>query len=420
MNRTMIIARHEFLSNVKRKEFIFMTIGMPLIVVVIISVPLLLAGLTLSKNQEIGYIDYTTSFDFPAIISPNKEKIEKIEKIDQYSLMKNVPEDRTGLPTYKFIRYDNEDTIRKDLVKEKISSYFIIPEDYLETGEIRFYSIGMGFPGASNGMITDVLIGNLLNGKVDEKILERVKDPVNIIPVRLNKKGEVVEKGVLSFLIPIVFAFILIMAIFMSSGFLLQGIVEEKESRIIEVLLSSVSPQELMTGKILGLGAVGMTQVLVWLVIGIMPASFILATLSVPLSTVVLVFVYFIFGYLLYASIILGIGAITSSLHEGQQLTAILSLITTTPLILSPILFENPDSTFARALSYFPLTSPIAMMVRTTVEDIPLLEVILSLVILVASTYLTIKVSTKVFHMGLLMYGKRPAFKEIVRYLRGA
>ncbi len=345
----------------------------------------------------------TGSFEFPQKFSPAGGNMANSE----------IP-----VPRYEFLPYKDEDAARRDLIAGKLTSYIVIPADYMDTGEIRMYSMKKGFVNAPREAIEDILIENLLRGKVDEKLIHRVKEPAKIKAYTLNKKGEVVEKGFFSFLLPFVFAIILIMAIFMSSGFLLQGIVEEKESRIIEVLLSSASAEELMAGKILGLGAVGLTQVCIWILIGVLPASFMVAALVVSPATLVLSLAYFLLGYMLFSCLLAGIGAISTSLREGQQLAAAVSLLAAFPLMFGAIIFENPESTLARAFSYFPFTSPVTMMSRIAVTPVPLTEIALSLGILAASALLMLKISTKLFRMGILTYGRRPGLREVWRWLR--
>ena len=405
--KVFTIAKWEFLTNVRRKEFIFATIGFPLFMLAIIALPVILAGQAVPKDQRIGYIDETGAFEFPRSISPMDE-IEKIGPVKLPSIK------------YEFIPYADEESARHDLIEGRLTAYFIIPGDYLETGEIKVYSMKRGFQDAPKRVIREILIENLLKGKVDERLIERVKEPANIKAYTLNEKGEVVEKGILSFLVPFAFAFILIMSIFMSSGFLFQGVVEEKETRVIEVLLSSVSPEELMIGKVLGLGAVGLAQISAWMIIAVLPASFMFAALVLSFTTVVLALAYFLLGFLLYACLMAGIGAISTSLREGQQLAGAVSLLAALPLMFGQLIFQNPNSMPARLLSYFPFTSPVAMMGRIAMTEVPLTEILLSLGILAASALLTIKISAKVFRMGILMYGKRPAFREIWRYLREA
>lgn len=349
-------------------------------------------------------MDKTGAFDFPERISAGRV-IGKAGPVE--------------LPSaeYEFISYTEELSARENLLEGKLSLYFVIPAGYMETGEIRTYSMERGFQEPMN-LIEGVLIENLLKEKVGEETLERVKHPARMKSFTLNREGEIAEKSIFSFLAPFAFAFILVMSIFISSNFLLQGIVEEKEGRIIEVLLSSISSEGLMIGKIFGLGAVGLTQLSVWMVAGIFPASFMLTALSPSLQTVVVSFVYFILGFLLYASMMAGIGGISTSLKEGQQLAAVFSMMAAVPLIFIQAMIGNPEELLAKVLFYFPFTSPVAAMGRGATMEVPVGEILLSIGVLAISTALAIKISARLFRLGVLMYGKRPSLREIARYFR--
>ena len=231
MKKYLLIAKHEFKTNVKRKEFLLMTIGMPLFIFAIIALPVLFMGNMDSEEVIIRYVDATNSFN-----------------------------------SQDFVKYSDLESAKKELFKDEITHFFVVPPDYLNTGEINIYStkkITSTVPGGVENQIKSFLLENLLSGE-SEELVERVKQPMQSEYFTLNKDKEEKE-GIGAFLFPIGFAMLFVLSIFTSSGYLLQGIVEEKENRIIEILLSSVSHKELLSGKILGLGAVGLAQLLIWL-----------------------------------------------------------------------------------------------------------------------------------------------------------
>ena len=217
------------------------------------------------------------------------------------------------------------------------------------------------------------------------------------------------------------------MSIFTSSGFLLQGLGEEKENRIIEILLSSVSARQLLTGKVLGLGAAGLVQMLVWLLSARWLAGMasttiggLLSTLQIPGNLLVLGIVYFILGYLLFAVLMAGVGSISTTSREGQQLSTIFTMIGVIPFMLAPFIMENPNHVVTQALTLFPITAPITIMIRLGLADIPVWELAVSITLLVASIIGALLLAAKVFRTFLLMYGKGPGFGEIIRSLRKA
>jgi ABC-2 type transport system permease protein len=213
---------------------------------------------------------------------------------------------------------------------------------------------------------------------------------------------------------------LLFMSIFSSSQYLLQGMAEEKENRVMEMVLSSLTPGQLMTGKLLGLGSAGLLQLGVWVGMG-MAGTLFLPAIAVVLepATFAVCFAYFLLGYLLFGSLMLGFGSLGTTLRESQQIASLWSLIGATPVFLIFSVFEHPQGSVARVFSFIPFTSPPTMMLRYTVDPqgTPLWEILLSMGLLAASTGLALLVSARLFRAGLLLYGKRPGPREIWRWV---
>ncbi len=402
--KTFIIAKHEFLKTIKRKEFIFMTFFFPLLFAGITLLPTILTGMSHAEDQRIGYIDMTGSFEFPASIQSKGVSLEPSEA-------------KTSV--VEFVMYRDISDARQALHESQISSYLVIPEDFLKTGTIELYSLKKE-ASMSNLELSDelsnIVITSLLKGKVDEPTLKRVQDPVNIKYYNIGENGESSEKGITeifaSFGLPILTAFLLLFSIFSSSGFLLRGVAEEKENRIIEILLSSVTPSEILTGKILGLGAVGLLQIGIWLAAVVFGSDYALPVKIEP-NTLFLTLIYFVLGFLFFASMMAGIGAVTGSLQESQQVAGIFTFSAALPLIFMQLILTNPDSPFSVFLSLFPLTSPVAMLTRIGVTTVPIFQIVTSIFILLISVYFVILLSSRLFRTYLLMYGKRPKVREI-------
>ena len=292
-------------------------------------------------------------------------------------------------------------------------------EDFLKTGTIELYSLekesSMQNLGLSSGL-SNIVITSLLKDKVDELTLKRVQDPVNIKFYNVGETGESSEQGIndifASFGLPFLTAFFLFFSIFSSSGFLLRGVAEEKENRIIEILLSSATPFEILTGKIFGLGAVGLLQVVIWLAVISLSSGYAL-TVKIEPVTLFLAVIYFIFGFLFFASVMAGIGAITSSLQESQQIAGIFTFVAAFPLIFMQMIVTSPNSLFSVFLSLFPISAPVAMLARMGTTSVPLYQILASIFILLISVYVVILLSSRIFRTYLLMYGKRPKVKEI-------
>jgi ABC-2 type transport system permease protein len=298
----------------------------------------------------------------------------------------------------------------------------------LNTGTVYRYTTKreIELPSSLNS-IEDFLITNLISTNVSNDILTRVNNPLYAQSFRLNQDtGEVVppEDEISAFVMPYVFGLLFLMSLFFASGYLLQGVSEEKENRLIEILLSSVSAKQLLTGKVLGLGAAGLLQISVWLitiVVFVVIASTniaALAGLKVSASLIILSIVYFILGYILYGVLFAAIGSLGSTARESNQWTVIVVLPAVLPLELMALFVTNPDHVIYTIFTLFPLTAPIAVIMKSSIGTLPIWQLALSIIIMVLSIIVTIWLASRVFRTFLLMYGKRPSIAEIWRYLR--
>jgi ABC-2 type transport system permease protein len=393
MTKWSTIAKHEYTYNVRKKEFLFVTFGLPLFILVIGGLPILLMSSSISHEElRIGYVDKTGLFD-----------------------------------SMNFTKYADEELAKKALFDNKITHFFVIPANYTATGKIEIFSAKKRFSedNTIEDQIKSFLLDNLLKGEKRE-IVERVKNPINSEFFTLDKTGGSSKEGISTILVPIAFAMFFMISIFTSSSFLLQGVVEEKENRVMEILLSSVSYRELLIGKVFGLGAVGLTQILIWQLVGIgllssnpLVSAIVLDNVHVSIPILLLASVYFILGYFVFASIMAGVGAVATTSREGQQMAGIFSITAGIPLIISEFMIANPNALLVRALSYFPLTSPITMIMRLSLTEVPLYEIVISILILAASAYIIIELSFRIFRASLLMSGKKPTISEVIKYVRG-
>ena len=404
MNKTFIILKHEFWKTLRSTSFIILTLSLPVLAIL---------GVGIYQGVHHWY-------------HPGAPQEEKIGYIDHTGMFGNF----TSQPGVKFVVYPDEETAKDALLAEDVKEYLVIPADYLSSGVITRYTTSRDvIPSArTTGQITDFLLSNLLSGKVSSQVLQRVETPVLLASVRLNESGEIApnQDVVSTYVVPLVFGSLFIISIMVSSGFLFQSVTEEKENRVMEILLSSVSSGQLLVGKVLGLGAAGLIQAAVWFITvaifaqvahGIIPA---LSNLSIPASLIGWGLVYFILGYLLLAALSAGIGSIGATAREGQGWTTILTLPAISPLWFNYFIIGSPEGAVSRALTFFPLTSPVAAMMRLASHAISAWEIALSLIILIGSIVLTMWVAARIFRVFLLTYGKRLALREIVRYIREA
>lgn len=380
-----------------------MTLIVPLVALLSIGVFQLISGIAeppVAEEVTIGYVDKSGGFD-------------------QYTSQGKIT----------LIRFDTPDDATEALVEGDIKEYFVIPPDYISTGVISRYTLEkqLKAPADIAAAIRNFLLSNLLAGKVPAATVGRVEAPLNLVTTRLTETGAIApEQGGLGpLIIPGVFSLLLVFAIIFSSTYLLQGLSEEKENRLIEILLSSVSARQLLTGKVLGIGAAGLAQVAVWvisasLLLSLASSTFggFISTIQLPANFLVLAVVYFILGYLLFAVLSAGIGAISSSSREGQQLIGIFTLPLLIPLWFTSLLILFPNNPIWVVLTIFPITAPVEVMLRLGVSEIPAWQLAASIAVLGLSIIGLLLLTIKVFRTYLLMYGKRPKFGEIIRSLR--
>jgi ABC-2 type transport system permease protein len=403
MDKTLLIFRHEFLCTIKRTGFIIMTLIVPLVALLAIGVFQVVSGIAKPPVQEvttIGYVDESGGFQ-------------------QYTSQGKIT----------LIRFDTPDDATKALVEGDIKEYFVIPSDYVSIGVISRYTLEKQpvAPTATMTAIKNFLSSNLLAGKVPLTTVARIEAPLNLVTIRLTETGAIAPEqgGLGNIIIPGVFSLLLVLAIIFSSTYLLQGLGEEKENRLIEILLSSVSAGQLLTGKVLGIGAAGLAQVVVWVVsapllLNLASSSIggFISTLQLPANFIVLGIVYFILGYLLFAVISASIGAISSNSREGQQLIGIFTLPLLVPLWFMSLLMLFPNNPIWVVLTIFPLSAPVEVIIRLGVSDIPAWELAASIAVLGLSIIGVLLLTIRVFRTYLLMYGKRPKLGEIIRSFR--
>lgn len=409
MKKTLIILRHEFLVTVRRRSFLIITFAFPVLALLgLLAFQVVLArGPTTGAPQDVQRVGY----------------VDNVGRFARHA-------DRPGI---SLVAYPDEEKARMALLGGEIDKYFVIPANYMATGQIIKYvtrreGVFSREDAQDTEFLRDFLLANLLADEASAPLLERVKAPLQLTSLRLDEAGQVMEQEheLVAFGVPYLFGMLLAISIFASSGFLLQGVAEEKENRIIEVLLSSVSARQLLTGKVLGLGAVGLLQLLIWLVSARVLAQMasvnlaFLGTISIPTNLIAMGVIYFILGYLLFAITMAGAGSLGTTAREGQQLSGIFTWTAVIPLMFSGLIIMSPDHIGARILSVFPYTAPFTMMLRIAAFDIPVWEQALSIAVMVASVVVAMVLAAKVFRMGILMYGKRPGLREIARYIREA
>lgn len=404
MNKTLLILRHEFLYTIKRTGFIILALALPVLALLSIGVFHIVSGITKPPAEvtRIGYVDEAGGFD-------------------QFTTQGNIT----------LVRFDTPEAATQALITKDIKEYFIIPQDFISTGIIKRCVMQREFtpPPATATAIKNFLTSNLLAGNVPTTTVERIEAPLNLVTTTLTETGAVAPEqgGFGNFVIPAVFAVLLALAIIFSSTYVLQGLGEEKENRLLEILLSSVSTRQLIIGKVLGIGAAGLVQVVVWVVsipllLNLASSSIggFISTIQLPANILVLGIVYFILGYLLFAVLSAGVAAISPSVREGQGLAAIFTVPAVAPFWFVSLLLLFPNSPIWVIFSIFPFSAPVLVMLRLGLTGVAAWQLAISIAVLMLSIVGGLLLVAKLLRTYILMYGKRPGLGEIIRNLRSA
>ena len=427
--RAMTIARREYLTTVRRKAFLFTLIFFPAYLAFVSVLPGLMVGDSLKKRMaEMKVVALVDSSG--ALAAAPAQMVSEVSS--DRSLLGSSPKEQEKAPeryTARIERYADFASADADLRAGKVGAILVAPPDYLATGTFRRYVRDGGLFGGSsqNRSLRTWLSRAMVAGSADSLKAERAAQPTALLQ-EFSLDGDRWElrddsRRGLDILLPIGLAMLLGMSIVIGGQYLLQGVTEEKESRILESLLCTVSPQDLMIGKLVGLGAAGMTLVLAWVMAGMFfggPVAALVGARFTPILVVCAV-LYFLLGYLFYASLMTAIGAIAGNLREAQQIAYLFTIANFVPMFVWVSTIDQPNSTVPRVLSMIPLTAPTTMMMRlSTGTAIPFWEIALSLALLVIAAGLAVFLGSRIFRTGLLMYGKTPNLPEILRWARQA
>ncbi len=406
MDKIIRVIKHEFIRLVRQKGYIIISLLFPILSFAAIGGYQIFQNISAEEEDEItkvGYVDQIGGFI----------DTSQITEID-------------------LIQYTTPDEATVALIAEDIDEFFVVTPDYVSTGQIDRFTLKreLEMSGTVRYEIRNFLLYNLFKDQFADDLLERTINPVWFNSIRLEKTGEVSTEqgGVVSvFLVPYIFMMLFWIAVLSAAFTLIEGLGEEKENRVMEILLSSVSAKQLMLGKIIGLGAAGFLQIVFWFVTAFIVAGMasttvggMFASLEIPARLIGFGLCYFILGYLLFAVVFACIGSIVPTYRDGQQLSFFFIMPAAIPLVLISFMVENTDHALTTFLTLFPITAPMSSIIRLAVGEIPVWQIILNMVLLIITIIVLFLVGTKIFRTYLLMYGKRPAFRDIFRSLRQA
>jgi ABC-2 type transport system permease protein len=411
------IIKREYLTRVKTKGFWISTALFPILSLAFVFLPRILAERTRSSPEPIRVVDSVGDF-YPVL----QFVMSGDPKTD--TLVENHPIGGRGLE-------EIARQLNTDAEQGRIQGYFIVDEAAIRDNRLVYFARNPSSAVASEyirGVMRDAMTRYRLlrlgiSGPAVDAAVERADFDIRKATNDARKQAS----GITAFFMSFAFAMFIYFTLLMYGVYILRGVLEEKSNRIVEIIVSSVKPFDLMMGKILGIGAVGLSQIAIWTLFGLaLAAPQVAAAFSIagpllpPISTATLVFfpVYFILGYFLFATVYAGIGSMFNSDEDAQQMVSVATMLLVIPMMFLLPVIKNPSGGLATGLSLFPFFSPILMYLRITIQQPPAWQIALSLAIMIGTILLMVWLVSKIYRVGILMYGKKPTIPEIVRWLR--
>jgi ABC-2 type transport system permease protein len=404
MQRVLLVAWREFAQRARQRGFILSAVATPLILMIIWGATGLMAAAPPPEERE--------QVDQP----PNV-----IGYVDRANLIEHIPDmvDK-GL----FRVYEDTDAAQAALYAGELEAYYVLPADYRQTGHVERVSLRLPTIPPDRDWFEQILLSNLLPA-ADAEDLARVRSPLGpqgprFVPLD-DERPVVHESPMLPFLVTLA----IMVPLFTSGSYLLMSLAEEKSHRVVEILLSALRPRDLLAGKLLGLGALTLVQYLIWGAIGVVMATLfgrgltdLLVTIRLEGIEVLLVLSFALGGYILYAGLMAGIGAMAPDLEGGRTWVFVITLPMMLPIYLWPAIVESPDGMLATALSLIPFSSPVAMLMRMMSAIVPTWQIALSLLLLMGTAVGLVALMARLFRAQTLLSGESLSIRRLVAALR--
>jgi ABC-2 type transport system permease protein len=425
------VFRYELRNQSRRPGYIFTSIGLPILAIA--------AFLVIQALQKTGQSTPAQILQSNQTQNDNGGVGTKSGGLFSTSALPVGLVDLSGLlgsdaPTANFKQFPDVDTANAALRGNQISGYVLIPADYLKTGTVELWTVNFGsiFGGLTSAELNPLLKTALadhipgLDIHIRARLTEQTPDVTNHRLNDANQLSETAGMGA-SLTLAYFFALALVFATFLTSGYLMQAVIEERQSRVIEILMSSLRPGDLLAGKVLALGLLGVIQMAIWgaaayfLIKQLAPTTSTtsaLAGLNITLGQLIALLAYFVLGYLMFSAVYAGIGAISNSTREGPQFAVFFTLPAMLPLYLSTTFTAQPDGAIAVLLSLFPVTSPLAMVMRIAVSQVPVWQIGISLVLLLLTGIGFMWAAGRLFRVTVLLSGQLPKPTDIPKLLR--
>ncbi len=407
MSKTLLVLRNELRRAIFRRSFILVLFVLPLVSAIVF--------------MGVSYVKERDAASQATGSGGTKTLVEGY--VDFSGVIKTLPDQAAGV----LKPFDSKAEAQTALADGEISAFYIVPPDYLQTGQISYYRPDFNplSQATQSSEFRYTLTYNLVNQ--DPQLADRIQNPLNNLVREVQTGGQPQRdsNAMLTFFLPYAVTFLFYIVIFSSASLMLNSITDEKQNRVMEVLMTSMTPIQMLTGKIIALGIVGLMQTVIWSGTGYVLLRLSKQTFNVsdafqlPPTILIWGVIFFVLGYAVYASLMAGVGALVPNLREASQATMIIILPLILPLMLIQLLANQPEGPVAVALSLFPLTAPVAMMARLAAGVVPLWQLLLAVALLAIMALLVLRSAAGMFRAQNLLSGQSFNMKLFFRALTG-
>lgn len=416
-DRVMSIIRREVKSKMASKAFIWGTLSLPLIMALIMGFNYMMMAYEGDSGTKI------------TVIANSEDMINRLE--NEFN-QKDFIKDTTYVIDYKQIDASNFDTefakYKKAVLEEKINAIVYIPDSSFNTKSVIMYSTGaknISMEDRLAGTINTVFVGKYFEDKnVSSDDIKYARKSVDFSNLKITEKEDLEEANAGQLVLAYIFAFMLYMSLLIMGTQMMQSVIEEKQNRIVEVLLSSMKAKEFMTGKIFGSVITGVFQMAIWLSPIVVILGFSLPVLppeliiKMEIMHVIYFLINFAMGMIVFLSLFGTVGSIFESPQDAQSGVTPLMMLIIIPFFVSFSLIKNPSNPIGLICSFLPFTNIIVMPVRMTLVDLPIYELLGALVVNILTIYFIFPIAGKIYQVGILATGKKPSWKEVFSWLK--
>ena len=422
MHKIWAVVRREFLERVRTKWFIISTVLGPVFMIGITVLPAVLAS-SGGGPRAVAVVD-EGSGEFAARL------VTQLGTGNRFTATRVSADGPRASEVL--------DSLTRTVQAKTLDGFLIVGPSAVESGIVEYRGRNVSSlrdMALLEGVLRQVVVVERLTRRgIDPAVVQEAQERIDFRTSRITKRGATAETGEATFFLAYFVGFVLYMAIFLYSVNVMRSVIDEKQTRIIEVLVSSLKPFQLMFGKVIGVGGVGLFQFSIWgataallfryrqavfSAIGVSSEQ--AAAVQMPVvggALVVLILLYFLFGYVLYSALFAVVGASVNTESEAQQAQMPVTMLLVAAIIMFPVVLNEPSGKLAMVMGLIPFFSPIIMPIRYAASEVPLGEVVLSLAVLALSTLAIVWLASRIYRVGILMYGKRPSVREMLRWAK--